>query len=744
MQRFVLPLLMVFVMAPMIKAFEWPLEEELPAHKYFTFSERYMFADGAGPILLEQGDAYINVDLTVDTYFLHNQTLDIGFAIFAAEDGHEEDEFEGLCDSSIARMQKNQFAHNVETVRFRSVYKDRNFIKSDSLGLEGSYYHRSVPIHYQYKVRAEAWHNVVFLLCTDDEYFASQPYMYNARTSASTTDTSTTDSPSRTAAADQVDNLIAQEPNVLQRQQQQERIGFSTVRSGSSSGASSSTGKLWSLLGAENNNNWLPRRLTAAVDAFHAYAAELQEHLTQQIRHKFSQSRLSGASKIINIKDISSARHHSSSGSSSSSSSVKQGDTNGRQLLKAYEPVASLTGRITFRNPYGYLPAEMYGMLPCEASRVIAYCLFSFFYLYYYCKNRESVTALHHAFLAVFIFALIESTVWFAAYQHLNITGDRYCCPFPPVVVTALLLQVFRQTFARTLLLVVSLGYGVVRPKLLTVEWVAIAVVTTLYLGTAIVAQVEDIVILDKHHTGGADDAEQGTGGADSTLALQYRLPGILMDVVFLTWIYLAISSTIRILKEFKQEVKLKMYKQLVTTIGVFVALFAVMTVIYLLDAMQLLDWPWQLAWVQQAIWETLNFAVLASVCLICLPTETSRFLAYTSQLPQDDPDDMLDAATHGLPGRDDFHSGGDGSSRFYDNTGDLNDDYDIELVGSKFRDRGTGGGGGFSALNGYDGYGARSRPHARGNGSNGSSSGGFDVLPTADDEEFGLDREDD
>ena len=41
-----------------------------------------------------------------------------------------------------------------------------------------------------------------------------------------------------------------------------------------------------------------------------------------------------------------------------------------------------------------------------------------------------------------------------------------------------------RETLSRSLLLVVSLGYGIVRPKLMTTEWVAIAVVSMLYFIT--------------------------------------------------------------------------------------------------------------------------------------------------------------------------------------------------------------------------------------------------------------------
>jgi hypothetical protein len=30
---------------------------------------------------------------------------------------------------------------------------------------------------------------------------------------------------------------------------------------------------------------------------------------------------------------------------------------------------------------------------------------------------------------------------------------------------------------------------------------------------------------------------------------------------------------------------------------------------------------PWQCAWLEQVLWESLNFAVLAAVCVVCRPT---------------------------------------------------------------------------------------------------------------------------
>jgi hypothetical protein len=237
---------------------------------------------------------------------------------------------------------------------------------------------------------------------------------------------------------------------------------------------------------------------------------------------------------------------------------------------------------------------------------------------------------LHHAIFGVLIIATIEAAIWFAAYESINITGHPYCCPFPPVVAAALIMQIVRQTVSRTLLLVVSLGYGIVRPKLLRAEWIAIVLVTVMYFSIATTYEISNIISLDVHPT----EIPASSG---------MIVPSMLIDMVFLTWIYLALTSTIRILTEFQQTHKLEMYNHLFSTIAVFSVLFILVSLLMSMKTSGVLQFPWQWNWLQQVSWEVLNFSVLAAVCIICRPSDTSQMLSYAAQLPQDDPDDFDD-----------------------------------------------------------------------------------------------------
>lgn len=81
---------------------------------------------------------------------------------------------------------------------------------------------------------------------------------------------------------------------------------------------------------------------------------------------------------------------------------------------------------------------------------------------------------------------------------------------------------------------------------------------------------------------------------------MAYQVPELVMDVLFLSWIYIALGSTIRILTEFQQGYKLNLYKRLANVIVIFVGLFVAASVLILLDKSGIINWPWQWAWAQQ------------------------------------------------------------------------------------------------------------------------------------------------
>lgn len=135
-------------------------------------------------------------------------------------------------------------------------------------------------------------------------------------------------------------------------------------------------------------------------------------------------------------------------------------------------------------------------------------------------------------------------------------------------------------------------------------------IVTILYFFSALAEQIDVIVLGNTRHV------NEKQSKSNSLLLI----PEFIMDVIFLTWIYFAITSTIRILTQFRQTEKLKIYEHLISIIGIFVVLFSIISIIVILDDSHMIDWPWQLTWMQQAIWELLNFSVLAAIAIVTKP----------------------------------------------------------------------------------------------------------------------------
>lgn len=311
-----------------------------------------------------------------------------------------------------------------------------------------------------------------------------------------------------------------------------------------------------------------------------------------------------------------------------------------------------LTGKLRFRNPYGYLPGVMYGFLPFEFIRMLAFLIFDMVFLFLLMRNRETALPLHYAAMGVLVIATIESAVWAGAFMSMNSSGAPYCCPFPPVLIAAMTVQVFLRTLVRCLLLLICLGYGIVRTELDRAEGTAVAIMTLCFLATGILASSANAM------------SAASSGGVDSGWAL----PAYLVDMIFLMWIYTSLVKMLETLQESGETFKLGMYQQLARTITFFMFVFVIMTVLMLGVEVDEPNWLFEWLWVLDVIWEVINFAIIVAVCIIWRPSPTSGMLAYSKQLAtSEDQADEVDGVGGG-------QRGGDSGLEMVDGTGHVPD----------------------------------------------------------------------
>ena len=120
------------------------------------------------------------------------------------------------------------------------------------------------------------------------------------------------------------------------------------------------------------------------------------------------------------------------------------------------------SGQTQWRNPYGFLPAELYPFLPFFGGLSLGYLLLGLAWGALCCRHYSQLLPLQVGISWVVGLAALESLTWFASYRAFNDGGARGLGP----TVLGVLISTTRKTVSRLLVLTVCLGYGVVRPTL--------------------------------------------------------------------------------------------------------------------------------------------------------------------------------------------------------------------------------------------------------------------------------------
>jgi hypothetical protein len=299
-------------------------------------------------------------------------------------------------------------------------------------------------------------------------------------------------------------------------------------------------------------------------------------------------------------------------------------DRTGEQLvafffcpLDARAPPVSVSGRLAFENPYGFLSGKSVGFLPFYALMVVLYLGLMCAFLFFVVRHCASLLWLQWCLFGLIVLGFVEACGWLLLYLQLNYSGVPVCCPLYSGAVAAVVINVVKRAVSRCLLLSVCLGFGVVRPVLPRRISCVIAVLGVLFVGFATYA---DIRINNVSTTSGSAQDPAG-------------LPVTALDVLFVTWTYYALVRVQDELEARGQGAKLAMYAKLSSTLTAFVLLwisFALFTIAASRGSVPL-DWRWQ--WTLHSFWHVAYFAILCVVACVWAPSPTSHQYAYSHQL---------------------------------------------------------------------------------------------------------------
>uniref|UniRef100_A0A0N5A3M2 Transmembrane receptor, eukaryota family-containing protein n=1 Tax=Parastrongyloides trichosuri TaxID=131310 RepID=A0A0N5A3M2_PARTI len=277
---------------------------------------------------------------------------------------------------------------------------------------------------------------------------------------------------------------------------------------------------------------------------------------------------------------------------------------------------------IQWKSKHGYLNAIDYPLLNFYKFMVITYCAMLCIWLYLCLRKWKDLLKIQFWIGIVILVGLIEKAVFLSEFSTVNETGYTTV----GMIEFAEIISAFKRTLSRILIIIVSIGYGVVKPRLgETLNQV------TVIGGLYFVFSVIEGLIRTSWKSAEAIKERQ--------LA---ALPLIVFEVAIFWWIFTSLTTTIRALRIRNNDVKLRLYSNFANVLGISVIISILFMIWFLSNhVFQHCLTDWKELWFDTAFWHLLFCSVLISIMILWRPANNNQRFAFTPLL--DDSEDDCD-----------------------------------------------------------------------------------------------------
>lgn len=186
----------------------------------------------------------------------------------------------------------------------------------------------------------------------------------------------------------------------------------------------------------------------------------------------------------------------------------------------------TVDGMTVWKNPFGYLPGMMAPFETFYGFMALAYLAVGAVWFAQYIRYWKDILALQNCITAVIALCMLEMATWYFDFVNFNAYGVR---PYATTV-WAVMLGSVRKTISRMLILVVSMGYGVVRPTLGGITSKVLTLGAAYFVATCSLDVMQNVGTIDD---------------LTSSARLFLVLPVAVLDAIFILWIFTSLSKTL-------------------------------------------------------------------------------------------------------------------------------------------------------------------------------------------------------
>ena len=175
----------------------------------------------------------------------------------------------------------------------------------------------------------------------------------------------------------------------------------------------------------------------------------------------------------------------------------------------------------------------------------IVYAVLAIFWGFLYAQNRHDILAVQNYITAIIVFLIIEQLMTWGFYDYTNNHGNNALSKIMMIIVA--ILNAGRNSFSFFLLLIVCMGYGVVKPTLGKTMWY-VRILAIVHFVFGVIYAVASLTITPENA---------------GPLVLLVILPLAASLTAFYVWTLNSLNFTMKDLLERKQSVKATMYRKL-------------------------------------------------------------------------------------------------------------------------------------------------------------------------------------
>uniref|UniRef100_A0A2K5JM64 Transmembrane protein 87A n=1 Tax=Colobus angolensis palliatus TaxID=336983 RepID=A0A2K5JM64_COLAP len=274
---------------------------------------------------------------------------------------------------------------------------------------------------------------------------------------------------------------------------------------------------------------------------------------------------------------------------------------------------------VEVKGPYEYLTLEDYPLMIFFMVMCIVYVLFGVLWLAWSACYWRDLLRIQFWIGAVIFLGMLEKAVFYAEFQNIRYKGESV----QGALILAELLSAVKRSLARTLVIIVSLGYGIVKPRLgVTLHKVVVA--GALYL---LFSGMEGVLRVT---------------GAQTDLASLAFIPLAFLDTALCWWIFISLTQTMKLLKLRRNIVKLSLYRHFTNTLILAVAA-SIVFIIWTTMKFRIVTCQsdWRELWVDDAIWRLLFSMILFVIMVLWRPSANNQRFAFSPLSEEEEEDEQ-------------------------------------------------------------------------------------------------------